>query len=406
MNFAFRTLLKSTACILVIAGSFALSACTPTAGPDIAVATYGISPAPGALQAQTGVDALNSAGSETAPDQAAAVMVGTNSPSPLELTDGSQAFVPGAPPPSAVLPEALASATSVNSEAGAIANSGTYVTDGVERSIVEKPEAPAPLTPSDVAAALPTPQEPAAPAPAVAQQTATLDVEPAAAAQSIPDPIVAPKSARAAKPTLFGSLFANKPKVAPQSLTASPAESEGQIQLASLETAEPAAQTEELSSLPGVKSKNLFALDPALPSGDEPFDDEPEVQVASASAAGMARLAPNGLLKQTDRVDVSCFKPQLVSVLKSIERHYGKKVVVTSGFRSPKGNRKARGSRNSLHISCAAADIQIAGVGKWQLAKYLRSMPGRGGVGTYCHTESVHIDVGSERDWNWRCRRR
>jgi len=27
-------------------------------------------------------------------------------------------------------------------------------------------------------------------------------------------------------------------------------------------------------------------------------------------------------------------------------------------------------------------------------------------VGTYCHTESVHVDVGPERDWNWRCRRR
>jgi uncharacterized protein YcbK (DUF882 family) len=33
-------------------------------------------------------------------------------------------------------------------------------------------------------------------------------------------------------------------------------------------------------------------------------------------------------------------------------------------------------------------------------------MPGRGGVGTYCHTNSVHVDVGPERDWNWRCRRR
>ena len=30
----------------------------------------------------------------------------------------------------------------------------------------------------------------------------------------------------------------------------------------------------------------------------------------------------------------------------------------------------------------------------------------RGGVGTYCHTDSVHVDVGPERDWNWRCRRR
>lgn len=55
---------------------------------------------------------------------------------------------------------------------------------------------------------------------------------------------------------------------------------------------------------------------------------------------------------------------------------------------------------------CAAADIQIQGVSKWELANYVRAMPGRGGVGTYCHTDSVHVDVGPERDWNWRCRRR
>ncbi|MDH6229534.1 uncharacterized protein YcbK (DUF882 family) [Mesorhizobium soli] len=55
---------------------------------------------------------------------------------------------------------------------------------------------------------------------------------------------------------------------------------------------------------------------------------------------------------------------------------------------------------------CAAVDIQIEGVSKWEPANYVRSMPGRGGVsGIYCHTDSVHVDVGSERHWNWRCRR-
>ena len=115
--------------------------------------------------------------------------------------------------------------------------------------------------------------------------------------------------------------------------------------------------------------------------------------------------SPGGRLVQTADVDVACLKPQLVRVLKTLERHYGQKVVVTSGYRSPKRNRRARGAKNSLHMYCAAADIQVAGVSKWDLAKYLRSMPGRGGVGTYCHTQSVHVDIGPERDWNWRCRR-
>jgi uncharacterized protein YcbK (DUF882 family) len=57
-------------------------------------------------------------------------------------------------------------------------------------------------------------------------------------------------------------------------------------------------------------------------------------------------------------------------------------------------------------MNCAAADIVVEGVSKWELAQFARSLPGRGGVGTYCHTNAVHVDVGPERDWNWRCGRR
>ena len=119
-------------------------------------------------------------------------------------------------------------------------------------------------------------------------------------------------------------------------------------------------------------------------------------------AARVARLAPNGLWLQTEKVKTGCFKPELLEVLKTVEKHYDKPIIVTSGRRDIKVNR----ARQSLHTRCEAADIQIAGVSKWELAEYLRTMPGRGGVGTYCHTESVHIDIGPARDWNWRCRRR
>jgi uncharacterized protein YcbK (DUF882 family) len=160
--------------------------------------------------------------------------------------------------------------------------------------------------------------------------------------------------------------------------------------------------------LPGVRgTDSLYEI--KRKSG---LDDDSDIDINEgdgyqlAMAPGLARLAPNGLLVQTDRVDVACLKPSLVRVLKAVERHFGEKVVVTSGYRSPPHNARARGARNSLHMYCAAADIQVAGVDKWELAQYVRSMPGRGGVGTYCHTKSVHVDVGPERDWNWRCRRR
>ncbi len=82
-----------------------------------------------------------------------------------------------------------------------------------------------------------------------------------------------------------------------------------------------------------------------------------------------------------------------MGILKLIERKYGKSVIVTSGYRSPPYNRKVNGAKASLHMSCAAADIQVPEISKWDLANFARAMTGRGGVGTYCHTESVHVDI-------------
>nr|WP_314095506.1 YcbK family protein [uncultured Shinella sp.] len=159
-------------------------------------------------------------------------------------------------------------------------------------------------------------------------------------------------------------------------------------------------QKASLGTLPGVSTANaMFSTHHS--EADEVEDDAPQFKEV-ASLAGLARLAPNGLWLQTDKVKTGCFKPELLQVLKTIEKHYDKPIIVTSGLRDVKVNR----AKQSLHTRCEAADIQIAGVSKWELAEYLRSMPGRGGVGTYCHTESVHIDIGEERDWNWRCRRR
>ncbi len=238
------------------------------------------------------------------------------------------------------------------------------------------------------------------------------------------------------KKSLFASLFSTTPaSAAPVPLVnsrsdqpaaqaktaaAAPAPAKPIVELAS---ATPAAKPVQLASLgdesghitgadalPGVRQTALFEI--KRKSG---IDDESDVDLNEdegggsyqvASAAGMARLAPNGLLRQNESVDVACLKPSLVRVLKTIEGHFGRKMIVTSGYRDPSRNRRANGAKNSLHMYCAAADIQVPGVSKWDLANYVRSMPGRGGVGTYCHTESVHVDVGPERDWNWRCRRR
>ncbi len=159
-------------------------------------------------------------------------------------------------------------------------------------------------------------------------------------------------------------------------------------------------------SLPGVSMKNVFAIDEEE-SGESDYlagGDNEAARVASLT--NMARRGDHGLLLQRPGVNVGCFPPGLLTILKRVERKFGRTPIVTSGYRSPSYNRKIRGAKKSLHVRCLAADIQVQGVSKWTLATYLRGLPGRGGVGTYCHTKSVHIDIGTKRDWNRRCRRK
>lgn len=158
------------------------------------------------------------------------------------------------------------------------------------------------------------------------------------------------------------------------------------------------------------KLNSFFPPKPDVSNSDyedeEGDDSAPAGLMRLISAPGLARVAPNGIWIQTPYVETDCFKPDLIKMLHKVEHHFGKPPIVTSGYRSQQYNRRAGGVRHSLHTTCDAADIQVNGVSKWQLASYLRSLPGRGGVGTYCYTNSVHIDTGSERDWNWRCRRK
>lgn len=155
------------------------------------------------------------------------------------------------------------------------------------------------------------------------------------------------------------------------------------------------------TALPGVKSNNeIFGI-----KNEGPDNSKAKQTTQVAAVGSFGRLSPNGLRVQHSKVQVACLKPGVLRILKQVERRYGKKPIITSGYRSPKGNRRAGGARNSQHIFCKAVDIQVEGVSKWQLAKYLRTIPGRGGVGTYCRTKSVHFDIGSKRDWHHPCRK-
>jgi uncharacterized protein YcbK (DUF882 family) len=159
------------------------------------------------------------------------------------------------------------------------------------------------------------------------------------------------------------------------------------------------------NALPGVDPKSLFEIGQRASVDSELMDDiGSSYQLASLS--GIARLAPSGLLIQREDIVTNCFDSNLMSLIGQIERRFKQKVVITSGFRSPQHNRRVNGAKASMHMACKAADLHVPGVNGQDVAQFVRALPGRGGVGTYCHTAAIHIDVGKMRDWNWPCRRR
>lgn len=101
--------------------------------------------------------------------------------------------------------------------------------------------------------------------------------------------------------------------------------------------------------------------------------------------------------KNSEAVIVS---EKLCYVLEAIRTHFGKPVVVTSGYRTPEYNAKVGGAAKSRHMLGIAADIQISGVKPADVATYARTlMPTYGGIGIY--STFTHIDIRSDIA-NWK----
>ena len=169
-------------------------------------------------------------------------------------------------------------------------------------------------------------------------------------------------------------LFPATPALAPPSVRAEPAEPEPET------SSEPRALA--MLTQPAPRAMQV----PILPQPSTTEDIEAEERKAPE---------PRFVEKQTDAVDIACLKPELMAVIRKVGQKYGATPVITSGQRN-------RGRGGSYHRRCMAADFFVPGVARAELARYLRSLPEAGGVGTYCHTKSVHIDIGEPRNW-WQC---
>lgn len=271
---------------------------------------------------------------------------------------------------------------------------GTAVGDGAGTSVADAPEI-------DLAAAPPAVSPPAADE---AEEVAAVVPEASAAADEARSAsmvaFAAPNApARPAGRSLYESLFTESEARTP--VRNAESGKSGRVVVSQRN----AGPSEQHAALPGVDPNSLFEIGQRASVDDEDFlDDIGSVQMASLS--GMARLAPSGFLVQREDIETGCFDGGLRQLIGQIERRFGERVVITSGYRSPAHNRRVNGAKASMHMACKAADLHVPGVTGQTVAAYVRSLPNRGGVGTYCHTAAIHIDVGRKRDWNWACRKR
>ncbi len=120
----------------------------------------------------------------------------------------------------------------------------------------------------------------------------------------------------------------------------------------------------------------------------------PLAMFASSSGSAYSGKRTNwGTFVSSGEVNAFCLSPKLRFLIWEFEGHFGKKIIMSSGYRDSAHNSSAGGADNSLHTKCMAADFYIPGVDKRELIAFAMRSSSVGGLGCYPGRQFIHVDV-------------
>ena len=114
---------------------------------------------------------------------------------------------------------------------------------------------------------------------------------------------------------------------------------------------------------------------------------------SSSGAAYAGKRSDWGTFVSSREVNAFCLSPKLRFLIWEFEGHFGRKVIMSSGYRDGQHNAAAGGADNSYHTKCMAADFHIPGVDKSQLIAFAMRTDSVGGLGCYPGKQFIHVDV-------------
>ena len=110
------------------------------------------------------------------------------------------------------------------------------------------------------------------------------------------------------------------------------------------------------------------------------------------------RLSPHFSLKEFECPCCKCVRldEKLLAKLEALRVLWGKSIVITSGYRCERHNRKIGGARNSLHMKGKAVDIKVPEREQGKILTLCKLLGLR--VIPYGRRNFAHIDIGGDKN--------